>query len=663
METSSLRKRFTDLQDLDMDMIKGITWAEQMWRTLLTGLTKTFLNWTQVALKMSNNEEDLQEWVQVFTEHYEDTCCELVSDIEYLKSTVIANIENLLQRVESLCKTLKIEMPVLDIDSSCLYKVQHQLKKRVEELEHSVETRRRDLNKLRQKQLELCKSLGREPRVIDDNPLPSSDEILDFQNHIERLEQEKFDRFEKFCLMKEEISLMTRELNVSPSTEFEKNVLSQDDSKFMVTDENMKDLECFHKSIKRQLENVKEEISHLRSNVDHYWDLLEISLQERQEFRQKYTGNSVDVLDALRLEVRRCGDLKKANIKVFVDKLRNELTTIWEQCHCSESAKEDFSYYISDCYTEDLLELHEIELKKWKAYYEENKEMILLLNKHMKLWNKMIELEESATGPDRYNNRGGKLLKEEKERNLLSKQIPKIEDTLRELAYKYEKHHGYEFRTFNKTIEEYIYNMHSDRENARKEKLSARKIQREQPMLTLTPAKSALCLFPGSITPSTMCTSKRKLFDNPSTDLRKKIKTSSRLVATEPKKNKKGIIPKIILSTTSQSKRLSTERKKRIEKIRRQSVLKQRNNNLRHENVSSTESEYMNFENEVSSRVDCRSTINPFLVPLPDTPAPATKTPVKSISKQGSSHRTRPDPGTPTNPKFSAAKTNLRMNF
>jgi len=36
----------------------------------------------------------------------------------------------------------------------------------------------------------------------------------------------------------------------------------------------------------------------------------------------------------------------------------------------------------------------------------------------------MLELE----APDRYKNRGSQLLKEEKERNALSKRIPKIEE-------------------------------------------------------------------------------------------------------------------------------------------------------------------------------------------------------------------------------------------
>lgn len=89
----------------------------------------------------------------------------------------------------------------------------------------------------------------------------------------------------------------------------------------------------------------------------------------------------------------------------------------------------------------------------------------MLLEKHKSLWMKMLELDDKATGPNRYNNRGGQLLKEEKERNKLSKQIPKIETDLVELGILYEERTGSPFLTFGETIENYINNLHADREN------------------------------------------------------------------------------------------------------------------------------------------------------------------------------------------------------
>lgn len=77
----------------------------------------------------------------------------------------------------------------------------------------------------------------------------------------------------------------------------------------------------------------------------------------------------------------------------------------------------------------------------------------------------MMELEENATGPNRYNNRGGQLLKEEKERNKLAKQIPQIEEMLRDLADKYRQHHSIDFTTYGTTVSDYLTNLHDEREN------------------------------------------------------------------------------------------------------------------------------------------------------------------------------------------------------
>lgn len=88
----------------------------------------------------------------------------------------------------------------------------------------------------------------------------------------------------------------------------------------------------------------------------------------------------------------------------------------------------------------------------------------MLIEKHKKLWIKLLELEKIATGPNRYNNRGGQLLKEEKERNKLSKNIPIIEQELIVLAENFKSQNGCDFLTYGQTVDEYISNLHADRE-------------------------------------------------------------------------------------------------------------------------------------------------------------------------------------------------------
>ncbi|KAJ8912896.1 hypothetical protein NQ315_011219 [Exocentrus adspersus] len=650
--------------------IKDVPWAEKMLPVLEDGLNRTFLYWCQLVMKIGENEELVQSWADTFMKTYEDTCCELVTDMERVHSDVLANIEKLLQRIQQLCHTLQISMPVLGDATHQLSLIQEQceLKKRIEEYERLIEVRRAELNKLRERQLDLCNSLGKKPKILKDDPLPSAEEIEEFQKHIEKLEVEKFNRLETFFTTKDKLMKIVKELNAKPTSTFEQNVFSEDDSLFLLTDENMKHLDLLYKNLIKQQGDVEEEIANLRNKIDDYWNLLDVDLKEREDFRKTHVGNSLDILEALKAEAKRCETLKKANIKVFIDKLRLELELLWEKCHCSKAVRSDFGFFNSDYYNEDLLELHEVEIAKWKKYYEDNKEMLALLEKHCSLWNKMVKLEESATEPNRYNNRGGQLLKEEKERNKLSKQIPQIEDMLYNLSSQYQRQHGVHFTTYGTTVDDYLANLHEERENAKKLKLSARKMQREQ---TLTPAKSALSLFPSTShhtlrTPTPLSAAKRKL-GTPATDGIKRIK-----VLSEKKQNKinKPAIPTVLVtSAPGRSKRLSVERKKRIDKIRRLSAKKE--NKLNETFIG----EYGEFQNDLSNRDACRSTIIPSEVTPVSTPISSRalvgrRTPTNTLAttprtpggRTPTSLRTRPK--TPnTDNKLSAAKSNMKLIF
>lgn len=168
-----------------------------------------------------------------------------------------------------------------------------------------------------EKQSDLCNSLGREPRILKDNPLPSYDEVKEFKKYIEKLETEKYSRLKKFFSVKEDLLKIITEINIKPASQFEKSVFSHD-SEFLVTNENMEKLEFLHRRLIKQRNHIKEEITRLRNKINDYWNLLDVDRTEREVFQQKYVGDSLDVLHALQDETKRCENLKKANMKVLI---------------------------------------------------------------------------------------------------------------------------------------------------------------------------------------------------------------------------------------------------------------------------------------------------------------------------------------------------------
>ncbi|XP_030764869.1 protein regulator of cytokinesis 1-like [Sitophilus oryzae] len=455
------------LEDLDFSIIENLPWAQELWTNIQERTKKGFLNWCRIVEKLAGTKpEPVKDWADEYLKLIDETCYDLVMDLDNLHTKTIDKIQELLTKLEKLCTDLHQKMPLkIGQDKLCLFEEHSRLTKRIQECEAIINAKKKEIEVLNEKQIIYCKHLGKEPKYnLPCPPLPTPAQLEEFQKYIERLEHEKFEREEKYCILKEDIARIVKELKYKPNTDFECKVLSSDN--FTVTNENMNKLEFFCKSLKEIKASTEEEVSHLRMRVEDLWKMLEIDLFDRDEFRTHYVGNSLDTLEALRVEVKRCEEIRKANIKVFVEKLRQQLEEIWLKCHKTDSEKKLFPYYKSDCYTEDLLDLHEMEIQKWKDYYRENGKLLELLEKHKELWERMIELEENATGPNRYKNRGGKLLQEEKERNKLSKMIPKIEEEILALSEEFRSSNdGRSLFSFGMTPEDYISNKYAEREN------------------------------------------------------------------------------------------------------------------------------------------------------------------------------------------------------
>lgn len=91
------------------------------------------------------------------------------------------------------------------------------------------------------------------------------------------------------------------------------------------------------------------------------------------KFRNLATIYKQSSLEEIENELKRCKALKQENIKLFVDKLRIQIVAAWDKIYRSESERNKFTYFQSDVYTEDLLELHEMELEECNNFYEANR--------------------------------------------------------------------------------------------------------------------------------------------------------------------------------------------------------------------------------------------------------------------------------------------------
>lgn len=136
---------------------------------------------------------------------------------------------------------------------------------------------------------------------------------------------------------------------------------------------NLNSLRDELKSLRHQRDLIKRDCEHMLGKLESLWDCLDVPSSMRSKYRNLATIYKHSSLEEIEKELKRCKTLKQENIKLFVDKLRVQIVAVWDKIHRSENERNKFTYLQSDVYTEDLLELHEMELEECKLYYETNR--------------------------------------------------------------------------------------------------------------------------------------------------------------------------------------------------------------------------------------------------------------------------------------------------
>lgn len=71
----------------------------------------------------------------------------------------------------------------------------------------------------------------------------------------------------------------------------------------------------------------------------------------------------------------RLEELKRQNIERFIKAVREDLTKWWDCCFVSEAERQSFTVFFVDVFSEDVLNLHEAEVEKFKSLYHNNKDI------------------------------------------------------------------------------------------------------------------------------------------------------------------------------------------------------------------------------------------------------------------------------------------------
>ncbi|KAI6710174.1 hypothetical protein JHW43_007306 [Diplocarpon mali] len=191
----------------------------------------------------------------------------------------------------------------------------------------------------------------------------------------------------------------------------------------------------------------------LKATVEGLWDRLGVEEHERKKFCNSNRGCGVRQINEFEDELSRLNELKRQNLHLFVEDARYKLQELWDGLYFSEEEMLEFTPAFSDVYSDALLEAHEQEIERLEALKEQRAPTLALIDQHRSLVKDRDDLQASSQDASRLLGRGQKgekrdptrLLREEKMRKRIAKDLPKVALTLRKVLERWEDEYGRPF--------------------------------------------------------------------------------------------------------------------------------------------------------------------------------------------------------------------------
>ncbi|KAK2538121.1 hypothetical protein Q9966_005882 [Columba livia] len=438
--------------------------------------------WEEIGIP----EEMRLERTEVVKKHIKNLLDMMVAEEESLKERLLKSIALCRKELDTLCRELQLD-PLEVEEEGTILQMEKNLRTHVEILLKQKKDRKQELETLQEEDRDLCDILCTPVFQIDSNAVPSQEDLDRYRRHLASLVAEKENRHKEFVSAKRQIILLMEELDHDPETSFELDVVYESEETFCLSADNIAALQTLLQQLQARRALNEAVCAELRSRITALWDRLQVPAEDRDAFAVHMTGCRAKTRKALQLEVDRLEELKLQNMKSVIQAIRAELAEFWDKCFYSQEQREAFSPYYDEDYTETLLELHDTEVLKIKNYYETHKELFEAVLKWEENWRLFLELERKATDPSRFTNRGGNLLKEEKQRAKLQKTLSKLQEELDTRVQAWEQEHERTFLVKGQQFMEYVRGQwelfHQEKEKEKQERQLKKSRQMEAEML------------------------------------------------------------------------------------------------------------------------------------------------------------------------------------
>ena len=191
----------------------------------------------------------------------------------------------------------------------------------------------------------------------------------------------------------------------------------------------------------------------MRTTIEGLWDRLGVEEPDRKAFLAANRGCGLRTINEYEDELARLNELKRQNLHLFVEDARVRLQELWDSLYFSEEEMLDFTPAFSDVYSDALLSAHEAEIERLNTLKDQRAPVLAMIEKHRSIIADRDALAASANDasrlmlkPQKGEKRDpGKLLREEKMRKRIAKDLPKVTAELTQVLEGYEEEFGRPF--------------------------------------------------------------------------------------------------------------------------------------------------------------------------------------------------------------------------
>lgn len=194
-------------------------------------------------------------------------------------------------------------------------------------------------------------------------------------------------------------------------------------------------------------------LKELKATVEGLWNRLGVEDLDRKRFLSGNRGCGLRAINEFEAELDRLNELKRQNLHLFVEDARCRLQELWDGLYFSEEEMLEFAPAFSDVYSDALLSAHEAEIERLEALKEQRAPTLQLVDRHRSLIKDRDDLTASSQDASRLLAKPSKgekrdptrLLREEKMRKRIAKDLPKVEAELKTTLERWEDEYGRPF--------------------------------------------------------------------------------------------------------------------------------------------------------------------------------------------------------------------------